>query len=253
MALYNIILSTLFTTFYSCAPRPDVRAVRVTAKNGLERTGRVSPRITRNASAATIARLKLRQNGRCSKSVVKQPAFSSTHPSSSDTPSFPLLQSPGSRLSRLVAFSALPLSTQSTPFDFYRTKPTQKCSPLPSSSSPPRSPPPSPRSTYVSYFLNALGTPAELVVFQTTAPVDSTTWAANAQQTISWQDDGAAPSLKDFGVSKVSVYVGNQQQQVSSSLFQSRAAEHRPRIAGVVRRLGRTFCWNLSEVLDISS
>ncbi|KAI0767291.1 hypothetical protein C8Q74DRAFT_946760 [Fomes fomentarius] len=46
-----------------------------------------------------------------------------------------------------------------------------------------------------------------------TAPVDSTSWTANQEQTVSWQDDNTAPALKDFGLSKVSVYVGNQNQQ----------------------------------------
>ena len=54
---------------------------------------------------------------------------------------------------------------------------------------------------------------------QVTSPVASSNWAANQQQTISWKDDGQTPSLQEFGVSKVSVYVGNQQQQVSLPLF----------------------------------
>ena len=43
----------------------------------------------------------------------------------------------------------------------------------------------------------------------------TTSWAAGQQQTVSWKDDGAAPSLTNFGPSKVSVYVGSQTQQVS--------------------------------------
>ncbi|KAI9056499.1 hypothetical protein FKP32DRAFT_1599234 [Trametes sanguinea] len=46
-----------------------------------------------------------------------------------------------------------------------------------------------------------------------TSPVASTTWAAGQQQTISWKDDGSAPSLSDLGPCKVSVYVGSQTQQ----------------------------------------
>jgi len=46
-----------------------------------------------------------------------------------------------------------------------------------------------------------------------TAPIASTTCAASSNCTISWQDDGAAPSLAQFGASKVSIYVGNAQQQ----------------------------------------
>ncbi|KAI0753338.1 hypothetical protein C8Q80DRAFT_1097412 [Daedaleopsis nitida] len=60
--------------------------------------------------------------------------------------------------------------------------------------------------------LAAAVAPAFATVY-TTSPVDSSSWTANQQQTISWQDDGTAPSLKDFGMAKVSVYVGNQQQQ----------------------------------------
>ncbi|TFK75721.1 hypothetical protein BDN72DRAFT_737614, partial [Pluteus cervinus] len=47
----------------------------------------------------------------------------------------------------------------------------------------------------------------------TTSPVASTSWTAGTPQTISWQDDGSAPSLKDFGVAKISIYAGNAQQQ----------------------------------------
>jgi len=48
-----------------------------------------------------------------------------------------------------------------------------------------------------------------------TSPVASTTFTGGKQATISWQDDGAAPSLKDFGPAKVSIYAGNAQQQTS--------------------------------------
>jgi hypothetical protein len=46
-----------------------------------------------------------------------------------------------------------------------------------------------------------------------TSPVASSTFTGNQQATISWQDDGAQPSLKDFGPAKVSIYAGNAQQQ----------------------------------------
>ncbi|KAI0718604.1 hypothetical protein C8T65DRAFT_570394 [Cerioporus squamosus] len=54
--------------------------------------------------------------------------------------------------------------------------------------------------------------PAFATIF-TTSPVGSTSWTAGQQQTISWQDDGTAPALADFGLAKVSVYVGNVNQQ----------------------------------------
>lgn len=50
---------------------------------------------------------------------------------------------------------------------------------------------------------------------QVTSPVATSSWAAGQQQTVSWKDDGIAPSLANFGPSKVSVYVGSQTQQVS--------------------------------------
>jgi len=46
-----------------------------------------------------------------------------------------------------------------------------------------------------------------------TSPVASTTFTGNQQATINWQDDGTQPSLKAFGPAKVSIYVGNAQQQ----------------------------------------
>ncbi|OJT05913.1 hypothetical protein TRAPUB_3263 [Trametes pubescens] len=46
-----------------------------------------------------------------------------------------------------------------------------------------------------------------------TSPVASTSWAAGQQATISWEDDGQSPTLKDLGPCKVSVYVGSQIQQ----------------------------------------
>lgn len=46
-----------------------------------------------------------------------------------------------------------------------------------------------------------------------TSPVASTTFTAGQQATVSWQDGNTAPSLKDFGAAKISVYAGNAQQQ----------------------------------------
>lgn len=46
-----------------------------------------------------------------------------------------------------------------------------------------------------------------------TEPVSTTSWAAGTPQTVSWQDDGAAPDLKSFGPAKISIYVGGAQQQ----------------------------------------
>jgi len=36
---------------------------------------------------------------------------------------------------------------------------------------------------------------------------------------INWQDDGAAPSLQQFGDAIVSIYVGNSQNQVRVTAF----------------------------------
>jgi len=44
-------------------------------------------------------------------------------------------------------------------------------------------------------------------------PVATTTWTAGEPQTVSWQDDGTAPSLAQFGPAKISIYVGSAQQQ----------------------------------------
>jgi len=46
-----------------------------------------------------------------------------------------------------------------------------------------------------------------------TSPVASSTFTGNQHATISWQDDGAQPSLTSFGPAKVSIYAGNAQQQ----------------------------------------
>jgi len=54
-----------------------------------------------------------------------------------------------------------------------------------------------------------------LTVVQTTSPIASTTFTGGQQAIISWQEDGKKPSLADFGPAKVSIYVGNAQQQTS--------------------------------------
>ncbi|TFK53051.1 hypothetical protein OE88DRAFT_1656856 [Heliocybe sulcata] len=67
-------------------------------------------------------------------------------------------------------------------------------------------------SAFTAVVFAALASSASATVF-TTSPVASTSWAAGQQATVSWQDDGSKPSLQDFGASKVSIYVGNAQQQ----------------------------------------
>jgi len=46
-----------------------------------------------------------------------------------------------------------------------------------------------------------------------TSPVASTTFVGGHQATVSWQDDGSAPTLQSFGPAMVSIYAGNAQQQ----------------------------------------
>lgn len=46
-----------------------------------------------------------------------------------------------------------------------------------------------------------------------TAPVASTTFHGGQQASISWEDDGQAPTLQAFGPAKVAIFVGNAQQQ----------------------------------------
>jgi hypothetical protein len=56
---------------------------------------------------------------------------------------------------------------------------------------------------------------------QTTAPIASTSWQGGQPQTIEWINDPntPTPSLSDFGPSKISIYVGNSQQQTSLQLI----------------------------------
>jgi hypothetical protein len=65
-----------------------------------------------------------------------------------------------------------------------------------------------------SFILLAISASAFANVF-ITSPTASTTFTAGQKATITWQDDSKAPSLKDFGPAKVSIYVGNAQQQTS--------------------------------------
>jgi len=46
-----------------------------------------------------------------------------------------------------------------------------------------------------------------------TSPIATTSCAAGQQCTISWQDDGAAPTLADYGDCTIGVYAGSQNQQ----------------------------------------
>jgi hypothetical protein len=46
-----------------------------------------------------------------------------------------------------------------------------------------------------------------------TSPTASSTFVGGQKSTVTWQDDGSAPSLQDFGAAKVSIYVGNSIQQ----------------------------------------
>ncbi|KAK7049827.1 hypothetical protein VNI00_005257 [Paramarasmius palmivorus] len=48
-----------------------------------------------------------------------------------------------------------------------------------------------------------------------TSPVATTTFNGGQKASITWQDDGKAPSLADWGLAKVSIYTGNAKQQTS--------------------------------------
>jgi hypothetical protein len=48
-----------------------------------------------------------------------------------------------------------------------------------------------------------------------TEPVASTTWNGGSKQSVTWQDNGNAPTLASFGPAIISIYVGNAQQQTS--------------------------------------
>jgi len=65
----------------------------------------------------------------------------------------------------------------------------------------------------------ALATAPAFATVYLTSPTASSTFHGGQAATVSWQDDGQAPSLQDFGNAKVSVYVGNAQQQTSLQLI----------------------------------
>jgi hypothetical protein len=48
-----------------------------------------------------------------------------------------------------------------------------------------------------------------------TSPTAAMSFTAGQDATITWQDDGKSPSLKDFGPAKISIYAGNSIQQTS--------------------------------------
>jgi hypothetical protein len=60
---------------------------------------------------------------------------------------------------------------------------------------------------------------AALATVFVTAPVATTTYTGGQPATVKWQDSGVAPTLKDFGPSKISIYAGNAQQQTSLQLI----------------------------------
>jgi len=60
---------------------------------------------------------------------------------------------------------------------------------------------------------------AALAAVSVTAPIDGTTFPAGQQAAVTWRDDGAPPSLQQFGPAKISIYVGNQNQQTSLQLI----------------------------------
>jgi hypothetical protein len=66
--------------------------------------------------------------------------------------------------------------------------------------------------------LAVLAAPAFASVFPT-APVESTSWAAGEQQTLTWQDDSNSPSAADMGPCKVGIYAGNRDQQTLLQLI----------------------------------
>jgi len=63
--------------------------------------------------------------------------------------------------------------------------------------------------------------PSAFATIYTTSPVATTSWKAGQEQTITWIEDpnSPTPSLKDFGPTKISIYVGNAKQQTSLQLI----------------------------------
>ncbi|PFH50842.1 hypothetical protein AMATHDRAFT_60326 [Amanita thiersii Skay4041] len=64
-----------------------------------------------------------------------------------------------------------------------------------------------------SVLASVLGTP------YITSPTGSTTFVGGQQATVSWQEDNSPPTLADFGVAKISIYVGNAKQQTPLQLI----------------------------------
>jgi hypothetical protein len=67
----------------------------------------------------------------------------------------------------------------------------------------------------------AAALPSAFATVYTTSPTATTSWQAGQEQSIQWIEDpnNPTPSLKDFGPTKISIYVGNSQQQTSLQLL----------------------------------
>jgi len=52
-----------------------------------------------------------------------------------------------------------------------------------------------------------------------TNPIASSSFAAGSAQTVTWQDDGSAPTLASFGPASIGLYAGNQNQQTLLQLI----------------------------------
>jgi hypothetical protein len=52
-----------------------------------------------------------------------------------------------------------------------------------------------------------------------TAPVATTTYQAGKNASVNWMDNNVPPTLAQFGLSKISIYVGNAKQQTSLQLL----------------------------------
>lgn len=75
------------------------------------------------------------------------------------------------------------------------------------------------RFSAAAFFLSMVAAASATVYI--TSPVAGTVFTAGQNSTINWKDDGSSPSLQQFGPSKVSIYVGNSQQQTSLQLIVS--------------------------------
>lgn len=67
----------------------------------------------------------------------------------------------------------------------------------------------------------AAALPSAFATPYTTSPVSSSVWQAGVTQTVQWIEDpnNPTPALKDYGPCKISIYVGNSQQQTSLQLI----------------------------------